>query len=114
MNQINEGTTGYLTVTFKDKSGAEEAPASASYRIDDVATGAVIRSPTALAAAGTVEITLTPADNRILNASLKSEMRRVTVVAGYGVSDQVTSEYVYRVNSLSGVSGNPPVIASGG
>lgn len=113
MNQINEGTTGYLSVTFKNKSGTEEAPASASYRIDDVATGTQIRAATSLTPATTVEITLTPADNRILNTNLRAETRRVTVVAGYGVSDQVTSEYIYRVNSLSGVSGNPPVIVSG-
>jgi len=112
MNTINEGTTGYLTITFRDKGGSDESPASASYRIDDVTTGGAIRIATSLAPAPTVEITLTPVDNRILNTKNSHETRRVTIVAIYGANDQVTSEYLYRINSLVGVSGNPPTIVS--
>lgn len=110
MMQVNEGTTAYLSVSFKDKASSDETPVAISYRIDDVRSGTEIRDSTAVTAASTAEITLSPADNRILNTTQNYEARRVTVVATYGADDQVTAEYIYRVVSLAGVTGNPPVI----
>ena len=110
MMQVNEGTTAYLSATFADKTGVAETPTTVVYRIDDVRSGTEIRGATAVSAASTVEITLSPADNRILSAAQNYEARRVTVVAAYGAADQVTAEYTYRVTPLVGVSGNPPVI----
>jgi len=110
MMQVNEGTTAYLSATFADKTGVAETPTTVVYRIDDVRSGTEIRGATAVSAASTVEITLSPADNRILSTAQNYEVRRVTVVAAYGAADQVTAEYVYRVMSLVGVAGNPPVI----
>ncbi len=110
MMQVNEGTTAYLSATFADKTGIAEVPTTVVYRIDDVRSGTEIRGATAVSAASTVEITLSPADNRILSTAQNYEARRVTVVAAYGAADQVTAEYVYRVMSLVGVTGNPPAI----
>ena len=110
MMQVNEGTTAYLSATFADKTGIAEVPTTVVYRIDDVRSGTEIRGATAVSAASTVEITLSPADNRILGTAQNYETRRVTVVASYGASDQVTAEYTYRVTPLVGISGNPPVI----
>ncbi len=110
MQQVNEGTTAYLSATFADKTGVAETPTTVVYRIDDVRSGTEIRGATAVSAASTVEITLSPADNRILSTAQNYEVRRVTVVAAYGAADQVTAEYVYRVMSLVGVAGNPPAI----
>ncbi len=110
MMQVNEGTTAYLSATFSDKTGTADTPSTITYRIDDVHSGTEIRNATTVTAASTVEITLSPVDNRILNTAQNYETRRVTVVASYGASDQVTAEYTYRVTPLVGVSGNPPVI----
>ena len=110
MMQVNEGTTAYLSATFSDKTGNADTPSTITYRIDDVRSGTEIRDATTITAASTVEISLSPTDNRILNATQSYETRRVTVVASYGASDQVTAEYTYRVTPLVGVSGNPPVI----
>lgn len=110
MMQVNEGTTAYLSASFKDKANNAETPATVSYRIDDVRSGTEIRGATAVTAASVVEIALPPADNRILNTTQNYEARRVTVVATYGSNDQVTAEYIYRVISLAGVTGNPPAI----
>lgn len=100
MDQIAERSTGYLTVTPLNKSGDPEAPASLSYRIDDVQSGTSIRGDTAIAAASSVEIALTPDDNQILDPTHANERRLVTVTATYGVSDAVRSEYEYRVINL--------------
>ena len=102
-DQVNEQSTAYLAVTFKNKAGAAEAPASASYRIDDLATGEPVRAETSLPATGTVEIKLTPADNTILNPLNRYEHRQVTVIGLYGEDDAVRAEFLYRVINLSKV-----------
>lgn len=97
---VNEGTTAYLTVTFKDKAGVNAAPASATYRLDCLTTGTAIKPPTALPAGASVEVTLTKTDNRIVTAANVRERRRVTVVGTYGADDQVQQEYDYDVLNL--------------
>jgi hypothetical protein len=90
-------------VTFLDKAGAQAAPASVRYRIDDV-TGAApveVRGDTSLAPGASVEITLTPADHAILDAANAQERRLVTVTASYGANDAVVAEYEYRVRNLA-------------
>lgn len=101
MQTVTEKSTAYLTISFYDKSGALNVPNTITYRIDDVASGLQVRADTAIGAvASSVEINLTAADNAILNTTNRNEQRRVTVVATYGVSDQVTDEYLYEVVSL--------------
>jgi len=97
---INEESTAYLTVTFKDKTGAASQPTTSRYRIDDVQSGAQIRNWTALApTAGVVEIILTVADNTILNPLAPSEGRVVKVEGTYGADDQVEDVFVYRIKN---------------
>lgn len=104
MEQVNERSTAYLAVTFKDKAGAAQQPTTASYRIDDVATGAQIRGDTALTPGTSVEITLTPADNAILSPRLAVEEHVVTVTGTYGENDAVRAQYVYAVLNLQAVA----------
>lgn len=101
---VNEESSAYLTITFKDKSGNPVSPTSAVYRIDDVDSGTEIRADTALASSSSVEITLTPIDNQILNNTLDYETKRVTVKAVYGASDGVNDQYEYVVKNLSKIS----------
>ena len=105
MERVNEKSTAYLTVTFRDKAGAAQAPASAKYRIDDLISGQAVREETEIASPGsTLELTLTVADNTLLNAQAAIEQRRVTVVGEYGAGDAVTAEYIYEVVNLAGVT----------
>ena len=104
MPTVTEKSTGYLTVTFKDKAGAQQAPASASYRIDCLTTGTAIKAETALIAAGSVDITITPTDNRIIAAANVRESRRVTVSAIYGAADEVHDQFDYDVENRAFVS----------
>ena len=47
MERVNEQSTAYLTVSFRDKAGALATPAAISYRVDDEATRTQIRGDTA-------------------------------------------------------------------
>lgn len=101
MQTVTEKNTAYLTVNFYNKSGALDVPNTITYRIDDVASGSAVRADTAIGAvASSVEIRLTATDNTILNTNNRSERRRVTVTATYGVADQVTDEFYYEIVSL--------------
>ena len=98
--EVNESSTAYLTVACRDKAGALATPVSLSYRIDCVTTGEAVRATTFVTPGSEVEITLTPADTAIQAQENISELRRVTVIAGYGVSDQVTADYDFLVRNL--------------
>lgn len=98
---LNEGSTGWLTIEFRDKSGNLQAPASASYRIDCLTTGQEVRTDNSLnASGGTVELKLEPTDTAILDASNRMETKRVTVTAQFGASDAHNEDYAYRVRNL--------------
>lgn len=98
---VNEGSTAYLPIEFRDKSGALAVPASISYRIDCATTGEAIRAPSAVTPASSIELTLTPQDNRIVTASNRAERRRVTITAAYGADDAATGDFEYDVRNLS-------------
>jgi hypothetical protein len=105
MERVNEKSTAYLSVTFRDKAGAAQAPATATYRIDDVTGGENVRAETEIPSPGsTVELTLSVADNTLKNGAAAAEQRRVTVTANYGADDAVRSEYIYEVVNLAGVT----------
>jgi len=100
IDNVNEESTAYLTVTLLDKDGAEEAPSSATYRIDCLTNGQEIRDDTALTPAASIEITLGAADNAIINQENTTERRLVTVTASYGADDELNDEYEYNVKNL--------------
>lgn len=104
MDRVNEKSTSYLTVSFLDKDGAAATPASVSYRIDCLTTGAAIRGDTSASAASAVTITLTPDDNTLQAQTNASERRRVTVTGTYGASDAVREQFDYEVLNLGVVT----------
>lgn len=101
--QVNERTSSWVSATFRDRAGAAVAPLSVEYQIDCLTTGTVIVPRTAVTAGATVELAVTPAQNRIVSRAHSRERRRVTVIASYGVGDGVTAQYDYDVVDLSGV-----------
>lgn len=102
MDSVNEGSVAYLDLVFKDKSGAEAAPTSATYRIDDLESGQSILPETAIPSlAGAVTITLTPVQNAMVNTGRDYEVHRVTISAEYNSSaDAINAEYDFQVNNL--------------
>ena len=100
MSTINELSTAYLTVNFKDKNGVLEAPTSISYRIDCITNDQQVKDDTAVAAASSIEIELTKTDNAIISQLNNSEKRLVTVTGIYGGDDQIVNEYNYDLMNM--------------
>ena len=93
-DNVNEGSTAWLTVTFLDKNKEPEAPTTIFYRIDCLTTATAIKAETPVTpAASSVEIELTVMDNRIVKQSNKYEKRLVTVSCTYGVDEAMPEEY---------------------
>lgn len=95
---MKERTTSYVQLTLRGKTGAPETPTSVYYRIDCLTTGLNVRAPTALPPLGEQELILTAPDTSIINRDNVAEMKRITVVATYGLSDDsLTAEFDYQV-----------------
>lgn len=100
MEKVVAGTTTYLTVDFKDKTGAAATPSTVTYKVDNITTNANIRDWTSVSASSSVEITLTAdVDNASPGTNYTSDVRRVTVKGVYSGSAQVISFYDYIVEN---------------
>lgn len=101
---VDEGTSAYLTVTFKDKAGEQAIPDSINYRVDCLTNNKEIRGDTEITPpAAEVEIHLTPADNAIIDQANKTEAKLVTVKASYGAEDAINASYRYNLRNLKKV-----------
>ena len=98
-DEINEGSSGFLPVSFTDKDGVLEAPTSISYRIDDDASGDEVLGDTAITAASSIEIPLPPSVNVSIGTA-RTQKRLVTVTATYGVDDAIQSVFNYSLINL--------------
>lgn len=104
MDEVNEGDNFNLAIAWKDSDGNAVTPQSASYRIDDVNSGAAVRAETALAATSSVTVNVMKADTAILEPTNRHEGRRLTATAIYGTDGdgnpkQKTVEYEFQVNN---------------
>lgn len=102
---VNEKTTSILTITFKDETGANVTPSSATYRIDDDASKTAIKATTSFSPSGpTHDLTITSNENRIVGTE-PYEHRTVTIEFDYGTGPKHgTADYHYVVANLYGVS----------
>ncbi len=101
MSTVNEDSTAYLDVDFKDKDDELEAPTTISYRIDCLTNGQEVKDDTAFTpAAASIEIELTKTDNAIISQTNNSEKRLVTVTGVYGGDDQIVKEYQYDLINM--------------
>lgn len=104
-NIVNERTAAEVTVTALDLAGSEVVPSTLKYRIDDVNSGNEVKELTAIPSpAAQNAITLAPADNAIVNPSLKEEPKRVTVIADQDTANEARAQFTYYVRNMSYVS----------
>lgn len=105
MDTVNESTTFVVTLTFTDEDGDAVTPTSGTYRIDDVDAGTEILDDTAFSpSASTHDITITAAQNAILDSTLKTEKHRMTVTWLYGGTKQGNEEYIFGVVNLAKIT----------
>lgn len=106
LQDVNEGSTSFITATFKNKIGNNVAPTSADYRVDQVASDGTVtqvRDWTSIPTPAAIqEITILATDNLMIDETLDSEERVVTVRADYGADGEVTEDFEYTLKNMLG------------
>ncbi len=98
-NTINEGSSAFLTITFKDQTGAGVTPTSAAYRLDNAGTQAKDWEAFTPSSSSYI-IEITGAENAILNPELAQEIMTVTVRWTYGIGSSGTESFEYVIKNL--------------
>jgi hypothetical protein len=101
---VNELSSAQLTISFLDERGNAMTPVTVDYRIDCMTTErAILPWTSAGAPSSTMTITITSAQNAIINEANGFETKMVTVRANYGETTEFTSQYAYQVENLPGL-----------
>jgi len=105
LDEVNERTTSFVTVSFFDENDAPVTPSAATYRIDRPAKKIAVLGVTAISPLGTTaELEIASAENRIYQQRNPSEIAEVTVEWDYGSPlKHGTAKYRYRIINLYGV-----------
>ena len=96
---VNSGSTPTLKIEFFDKSGLPYAPATFSYRVDDLQSNTTIRAATPLLADKVVLIELSATDTANISPMIL-EMRRIVWIADAGLPQQETGDYFLEVRNV--------------
>ena len=100
---VREGSALFLTFTFTDENGDPVTPVSVHWRIDDVESGTEVVDWTAVSSpASTVNVTVNPTYNAIIDATKVVEKRILTVRMDNSLATQAFDSKVYRVQNLYG------------
>lgn len=112
IDEVNERSAWFTTITFTDEDGLPVVPSIASYRIDDVPSGVEIRADTVINPLSTsVDTKWERADTLILDETHPYETRRMTITWIYGTDSPPShgaSEYLLNVVNLKGVTTPSP------
>jgi hypothetical protein len=101
METINEKSTSWLTIQFKDELANAVIPTYGDVRIDDDLGNAIRASTLFTPTTSTYTVTITSAENAILSTDNDYEIRIVTLDFYYGDPVKTgTSEYYYRLKNL--------------
>jgi hypothetical protein len=116
--EVNERCQCKLTLTFYDENNVLLIPTTLSYNIKDVYSDTTVKTVTTVSPpSSSYAITITSADNRILDNTLTVEKRKVTCQWYSGTTLVGTEDYEYDLINkfyvlLSAVSASPSVSPS--
>ena len=100
METVNEKSVCVVTPVFTDEDKNLVTPTAASYRVDDLATGAAVVASTSITpVTGTYDIVIAASSNAIIDTTRSYETKVVTVNWTFGTGT-ANAEYRYRVKNL--------------
>ena len=98
-NTINEGSSAFLTITFKDQTGTGVTPTTAAYRLDNA--GAQVKDWESFTpSSSSYIIEITGAENAILNPELATETMTATLRWTYGTGSTGSESFEYVIKNL--------------
>lgn len=96
----NEGNSFSVTFSVYNESGSSYTPSTARYKVECLTNRRSIRSYTTLTAATSMQISITPDDNVILNDLNRTERRQITVQTDHGTDSQKVFVAEWDVRAL--------------
>lgn len=104
IDDINEKSSAWLRIDYKDNENVPVSPTGAWYSITDFFSGGLVVPLSNLAVTGTFStIAITPYQNRILNPERLHEIREVTIQFDLAGSSSQKESHFYRISNLGGV-----------
>lgn len=100
VDQVNEKSTCWITIAFKDKDGNAATPSAIHYRIDDAQTGTNIIPETQVGGVASLELEVAASKNAIINDRRSLERHRLTVRAVFGADDEHNAQYEFDIVNL--------------
>lgn len=97
-----ERTAFTLTAYFRDSSGAADTPTTVDYRIDDLTTDTAITGWTSATPGTSVNITITPTENRMVYNRNRWERRQLVVSSDRGLSTETRDIVQFKVLNTGG------------
>ena len=98
----NERSAFTTTAYYRNASDAADTPTTIHYRVDDLTTNTVITNWTSATPGVSVDITITPTENRMISNRNKWERRQITVSADKGLSTETRDIVQYKVLNTGG------------
>jgi len=96
---VEEESSFTATVYFR-LADASTVPTTVRYRIDDDYSGDEVRGWTDLTPAASIEITITPDDNKSVNGSRREERRLLTIEANTDLDTQTRERIAWTVKTI--------------
>lgn len=93
-----------VTTKFRDENNALTIPMTVRVKLTCETTGQTILDWTAITAATTVTVSITPTQNRILNRTNAVERKTLSIEADSGLSTAIADAYTYEVARVAGLS----------
>ena len=98
-NAVQEKSSFTATVSFRD-GDTSTVPTTARYRVDCNTTGDAIRAWTDLTPAASIDVTLTPDDNKIVSSYYRDERRQLTIETNTDLSTQTRERVFWTVKNI--------------
>lgn len=100
LNYVNEGQTGYITMSFKDSNNNAVVPTTFTYKINDLVTGNNLAAGNVAPGNSTYTLELTPEMNIIVNNNAANEEHVLTIDATYESNKHTTGDFHFDVVNL--------------
>jgi hypothetical protein len=103
--EVNAGSDCWLELTFLDRNGALQVPATLSYRIDNLTDCVIVQGDTAVTAglASSMELNIPASVNVMAYNWRGSQLNQVKVTATYADGSTETAVFVYELIGIATV-----------
>lgn len=103
MTKVNEKSPIFITVTFKDETGALITPTTVDWRLDDISNKSEISDWAALTPSNPLSFTIPPASNSIIDVSRLEEIKEVVIRTDNTLVGESHTPHRYTVINIQGV-----------